>query len=84
MFSNLLQETQLSLWARHLVPLFCFYARFFHSMVILPRLDLRGGIKAQYFAFLARFFPVYGYRAAIRPAGTALKPCIFFFKSFMD
>ena len=42
MISNLLRETQLSLWARHLV--------------MRPRLDLRGGIKAQSFAFLASFF----------------------------
>ena len=53
MFSNLLRETQLSLWARHLV--------------MRPRLDMRGGIKAQSFAFLASFFSVYGYRAAKRP-----------------
>ena len=35
------------------------------------QLGLRGGIKAQYSAFLAKRFPFYGYGDAIRPAGAA-------------
>ena len=44
-----------------------------------PQLGLRGGIKAQYFAFIAKQFPFYGYRGAIWPVGAALKPSILLF-----